>query len=367
MRVRIISLGGFIDYQIQLVNALSGEADVMLAIFASGLADEHRAAVNDKVPICFISTRRPLLHPFNLIVLLKTFRMIRSFCPDVIHVQGGFYPWFAIFLPFLRKYPLVSTFHDPQIHYGEEGRSWTMPWRRFNRWCAAKFSKQILVHGEKLKEQLIAEFGVDRERVTAIQIGEHQVEPFKIYERDDLREDGNLVLFFGRIHPYKGLDYLIKAEPLITREIPDVKIVIAGSGEDFTRYRKMIGNRIEHFIIHNYHIPYQEGAELLQRSSVVVLPYIDASQSGVIPTAYGFRKPVVVTDVGSISEIVDDGETGFIVPPGDVDALSRAIIRLMKDAALRNQMAENAFRKLKTDLSWENISIRTMEVYRKAF
>jgi glycosyltransferase involved in cell wall biosynthesis len=121
----------------------------------------------------------------------------------------------------------------------------------------------------------------------------------------------------------------------------------------------------DNFIVHNYRIPYKEGAELFQRCSVVVLPYIDASQSGVIPTAYGFKKPVVVTDVGSIPEIVDDGVTGFIVPSKDPIALVDAIIKLLKDDGLRKQMGENAYKKLKTDLSWDKIVEKTVEVYKE--
>jgi glycosyltransferase involved in cell wall biosynthesis len=127
----------------------------------------------------------------------------------------------------------------------------------------------------------------------------------------------------------------------------------------------MMINR-DNFIVHNYRIPYKEGAELFQRCSVVVLPYIDASQSGVIPTAYGFKKPVVVTNVGSIPEIVDDGVTGFIVPPKNPEALAEAIIKLLKDEKSRKQMGENAYKKLKTDLSWDNIVEKTIEVYKKA-
>jgi glycosyltransferase involved in cell wall biosynthesis len=155
------------------------------------------------------------------------------------------------------------------------------------------------------------------------------------------------------------------AEPLITKEIPDAKIIIAGAGENFQKYENMIVNR-HNFIIHNYKIPYDEGAELFQRCSLVVLPYIDASQSAVILTAYGFKKPVVVTSVGSIPEIVDDGKTGIIVPPKDINTLAEAIIKLLKDNKLRRKMGENAYIKLKTDLSWDNIAEKTIEVYKEA-
>jgi glycosyltransferase involved in cell wall biosynthesis len=113
-------------------------------------------------------------------------------------------------------------------------------------------------------------------------------------------------------------------------------------------------------------ISYQKGAELFQRSSVVVLPYIDASQSGIIPLAYSFKKPVVVTDVGSIPESVDDGVTGFIVPPKDPAALAEAILKLLEDEKLRRTMGENGYRKLKSELSIDIAAKEILKVYIKA-
>ena len=174
-----------------------------------------------------------------------------------------------------------------------------------------------------------------------------------------------MILFFGRIWEYKGLEYLIKAEPLITKEVLDAKIIIAGTGENFKKYEEMMVHR-DKFIVYNYRTPYKEGEELFQRCSVVVLPYIEAPQSGVVPTAYGFKKSVVVTDVGSIPEIVDDDVTGFMVPPKNPEALADAIVKLLKHEKLRKQMGENAYNKLNTDLSWDTIAEKTIEVYTKA-
>ena len=77
--------------------------------------------------------------------------------------------------------------------------------------------------------------------------------------------------------------------------------------------------------------------ELFQRASIVVLPYIEGSQTGIIPIAYSFKKPVIATNVGSISEVVEDGVTGFIVPPRDSHALADAIIKILKDDDLRKR------------------------------
>jgi glycosyltransferase involved in cell wall biosynthesis len=293
--------------------------------------------------------------------MYKIFKQIARFNPDIIHIQGG-YLWFSLILPILhfKKYPLITTFHDAKPHIGENHFR-----TRFVNYCGRMYSDKIIVHGEKLKEIMIQEYNLPEGKIEVTPIGEHNVRPFKKYERKNLKEDGNSILFFGRLWEYKGLEYLIKAEPLITEQIPGAKILIAGTGEDFKKYKEMMINE-ENFIVHNHYITYREGAELFQRSSLVVLPYIEASQSGVISSAYGFKKPIVATDVGSIPEIVDDGVTGFIVPPKDVNALAEAIIKLLKDEKLRKQMGENAYKKLKTDLSWDKIAEKTIEVYEKA-
>jgi len=359
MRIALLS-SGFIDYTIQLANVLSENGLNVLLIMPDNQIQEHMAHIGSKVNT-HIYVQPRLYYPTNIFLMYKLFKRIALFSPDIIHIQGG-HLWFPFILPLfqIKKYIFITTFHDPIPHVGENHLR-----TRFINYCGRMYSDKIIVHGEKLKEQMMKEYNIPNKKVNAIPIGEHEVEPFKKHERKDMKEDGNLILFFGRIYEYKGLEYLIKAESIITKELPDAKIIIAGTGEDFKKYEKMMINK-DNFIVHNYRIPYKEGAELLQRCSLVVLPYIDASQSGVIPTAYGFKKPVVVTDVGAIPEIVDDGVTGFIVPPRNSEALADAIIKLLKDEKLRKQMGENAYKKLKTDLAWDHIAEKTMEVYKMA-
>jgi len=131
------------------------------------------------------------------------------------------------------------------------------------------------------------------------------------------------------------------------------------------KYRDMMVNK-ENYIVYNENIPDTMVAELFQRASIVILPYIDGSQSGVIPQAYAFRKPVVVTKVGSLPEIVDEGITGCIVPPRDTKKLAGAIIDLLKDDERRKKMGENGHKKTREDLAWKNIAPKTIEVYKKA-
>jgi len=144
-----------------------------------------------------------------------------------------------------------------------------------------------------------------------------------------------------------------------------VKIVIAGLGDDMDHYRQMMVHP-EKFIIYNEYIPNERVPEMFRRASIVVLPYIEATQSGVIPMAYTFARPVVATTVGSLPEIVDDGHTGLLVPPRDAQALADAIIRLLQDKPLRQQMGVNGHHKINTECAPDTVARQTLEVYQRA-
>jgi glycosyltransferase involved in cell wall biosynthesis len=178
-------------------------------------------------------------------------------------------------------------------------------------------------------------------------------------------EEEHLVLFFGRIWQYKGLEYLIRAEPLISTRVPDVRILIAGRGENFSRYARMMVNP-HRFLVHNEFISEERAAEYFQRASVVVLPYIEASQSGVIPMAYSAGKPVVATTVGGLPEMVEHGRTGYLVAPQDEAQIAEAVIALLLDAPLRRRMGANGKHKIATECSPQAIARKTIDAYGRA-
>lgn len=361
--MKAVIIGGFVDYQVQMSKSLNKGNDSLVFIYTKDVSlPPENAMIANGLRVRLLSRPGAIYNPIVLARFLwSSYRMlkeIKKYRPDVVHLQIGS-SMLGFYIPFLRRYPIITTFHDLSPHIGE-----AKFWEKYMHAYIRHTSKYLLVHGERLREAMISDYRQPPSKVKSIPIGPHNIDAFKMYEREDIKEDGNVVLFFGRILEYKGLEYLIRAEPYITREVPNAKIVIAGSG-DFEKYEDLMVNRDRFEVVRRY-ISYKEGAGLFQRASVVALPYVEASQSGVVSTAYGFKKPVVATNVGSIPEVVEDGKTGFVVPPRDPEALARAIVRLLKDEKLRKCMGENGYKKLNADLSWDNVVRKTLAIYRSA-
>lgn len=354
-RVALISVS-FGEYCMRLANALSSRADVLL-LMPERVIGPYAKKLDGTVRLFAYQNPR-LRQPLRQLLSIRTvMREIRAFLPDILHYQG-FHVWFDLALAAWRWYPLVYTVHDFRAHPGDKLTQKTPFWLEM---LARRSADQIIVHSRHVEELLAKELGRNVKnihRLPHIQIGSEPA-PVKF------KEDENLILFFGRIWEYKGLEYLIRAEPLITSRVPQARILIAGQGEDFERYRRMMKNP-EHFLVDNEYISEERAQEYFQRASVVVLPYIEASQSGVIPLAYSAGKPVVATQVGGLPEMVEDGRTGFLVPPCDVPQLADAVVRLLLDRNLRREMGICGKKKIEAECSPEVVAQKTIDVYRRA-
>ena len=344
----------FREYSLLLVEALGGSADVLFVV-----PDEFVAGRAAPAGVTDASFRRPRLRQpvAQARSVWQMHRAIRRFRPDLIHLQHG-QLWFNLTLPLLRRWPLVVTVHDPTPHSGDKESRKTPLWIMRMGYRRAV---RLIVHGEVLREALVRHHPVDIERVAVIphiRLGDEQLHA-------EVVEAGNEILFFGRIWEYKGLDYLIRAMPMIRAAVPDARLVIAGRGEDFDRYRAMMDDPSA-FDVHNQYISDDAAAVLFRRASVVVLPYTDASQSGVIALAYTYAKPVIVTNVGALPEAVDDGVTGVLIPVRDEQAIADAVIALLRDPTRRTAMGAAAKRKSDAECAPVVVAAQTLAVYENA-
>jgi glycosyltransferase involved in cell wall biosynthesis len=359
MRVAILSYG-FAEYCIQQANGLARECNVLLML--PWLEAAPYAGLVDPAVECHWFNSGRLRNPIRqLAAAARLIRRIRQFGAEVLHLQQG-HLWFNIALPLVRSVPLVLTVHDPRHHAGDRSSRKT-PQGIMN--FGFLQADRLIVHGEGLKHELNKASGIRSEKIHVVPhvaLGPQTPEPANGLDDEN---EGRTILFFGRIWKYKGLKYLIEAETIIAQSMPDVRIVIAGEGEDFAPYRRMMGSS-QRFIVHNRYISVAERDELFREASVVVLPYIEATQSGVIPLAYANSKPVVATRTGALAEAVDDGVTGTLIPPRDPAALAQAIIELLSSPERCRAMGVAGRRKLDAEWSPCAIARRLVEVYSRA-
>jgi len=355
MKVAFVAFD-FGEYCVRQAAELARHADVLLVLPSHHLRTHERLLPKNIELHTFDAPR--LRQPWRQWRTMRAIlRRIHAFGPDVVHFQRG-HLWFNLALPWLRRYPLVITIHDPRHHVGDrESRKTPQAIMDFGY----RRADQVIVHGQPLKDTVVGELGFSAAQV-------HVVPHVAIGQREQapaVAEEPGLVLFFGRIWEYKGLDYLIRAEPHISAAIPHARFLIAGDGEDLERCKQFIVHP-ERFEIHNRWISDEERSRMFQRAAVVVLPYVAATQSGVVPVAYSNGKPVVATTVGGLPEVIEDGRTGLLVPPRDEAALAEAVIRLLADDDLRHRMGVCGREKLEQESSPAVVIQQTLEVYRRA-
>jgi glycosyltransferase involved in cell wall biosynthesis len=359
--MRVAFLGfDFGEYCIRLTGGIAEDSDIKVLLLLSREQGEPSKHLLSPAVDCKLFDRPRIRHPFHQMkMVLWLVSQIRAFKPDVLHLQHG-HIWFnMVGLPLLRDIPLVLTVHDAVIHVGDAATAKTPQWI-YDRACFQ--ATERIVHAHQVKELLVRRTGVPPETVHVTPLA--MMGDIGLCGSEDVPEEP-LVLFFGRIWKYKGLEYLIEAEPLITSRVPHARIVIAGMGEDFERYRRMMVNP-ENFIVHNEFVSDEKRAELFRRASVVVMPYIEASQSHIPSIAYRFGKPVVATTVGGLPEMVDHGRTGYLVPPRNPQELADAIVRLMKDDRLRHGFGANGMQKVNVECAPAVVGKSTARVYRIA-
>ena len=146
----------------------------------------------------------------------------------------------------------------------------------------------------------------------------------------DLPPDVPMILFFGFIREYKGLDVLLEAMPRIWTQVPNLHLVIAGEAYDDTaRYRQILDGHERRTQVHWHerYIPSKTVPHYFGAADLVVQPYRSATQSGVAQIAFHFEVPMVLTDVGGLAEMVPDETAGFVVPPSAPKALADAVAR----------------------------------------
>lgn len=235
----------------------------------------------------------------------------------------------------LKDIPTAATMIVPQPNLNDAVPAWMV---KFVYGTTAARSDLVVVNGKSQVELVQKLYRLPVDRVVHIPLGAQAAQNWLQAKQP---EEPGTILFFGRAALHKGLEYLVRAQPIISRSFPAARILISAYGEDLERCKSLIVDPGK-FEIHEGFVSGEQLAATFQRASIVALPYLTASTSGILMTAMAFGKAVVATNVGCLPEYVQDGITGILVPPQDEEKLAQAIIQLLENDEQRTRLGRNA-------------------------
>lgn len=361
MNLALISFH-FSEYSFHLAKALANQHTVLLILNESNAYKE----LNEKVLTENIKSLKIILlkdvSVFNIMFVRNVTKVVSEiyrFSPDIIHYQEAPRDYLVAALPFISKYPSVVTIHDHKPHTGQDSN--VRKRIKLYRSIMRRRADGLIVHGNTILIETEKMYPGKVGSVFSIPHGPlgESIEGDEI----DFEWDVGSLLFFGRIEEYKGLKYLLAAANELSEKNIKFKVVIAGSGSDLEQYKnKILGDpNIE--LLDKY-IPNEDIPELFKRANLIVLPYTDATQSGIVAMALKFGRPIVATDVGSIAEVVRHEYNGLLVQARNSVELAEAIEKLILDQALSKIMAINSLAMSNNEISWPVISNQTISVYK---
>lgn len=324
--------GGIAHYTSLLCKELSTEMETIMISFnlqypAFLYKKEQKDYENDVFKIQEAQYLINTINPFNWIRVAKN---IIKMQPNAVIIQWWhpyFTPCFGIISKILRNNNVIFICHN------------ILPHERFFldkvlTKLVLKNGKHCIVHSKSDKDNLqeiLPEANI-------IQTVHPTYNAFKINNISknearhilNLNEHDNILLFFGFIREYKGLSYLINALPNIVKDLNNTKLLIVGDFKDSESkqsYMEMIMRLgMEEYIeVYDGYIPDNEVEKFFAACDLVVLPYTSATQSGIVQIAYGFEKPVVVTNVGGLPDVVEQGKTGYVVKPCSSNEIAKVI------------------------------------------
>ncbi len=374
--------GGIVQYNSNLYRTLSREHECRIISFRRqypGWLLPGKTQSDDESSQPFEVPSQPLLDPLRPWAWRRAARGLNEFRPQVLVVQWWhpfFAPAFSSMIRWMRilgrrlgnPNPCVLLLcHNVLSH--EQG---VFPGR-------ASIEKRLVRLLFRQADGFLVQAESLRSKVQALAPGRpivrirHPIYDFfsqwDVERSDASRDRGSeqtaQLLFFGNVRPYKGLSQLLQALAGVPEGIA-WKLTVAG--EFFVSLKAHqrqaqdlgIGDRIEW---RAGYVPNQDVPGLFRKADAVVLPYVDASQSGVVPVAYHFEVPVIATDVGGLSEVVLQGRTGYLVPPGRPDLLAQAVADCIRNREGIDFAQE--IRDFRKHLSWEQVADSILEVCRE--
>jgi glycosyltransferase involved in cell wall biosynthesis len=396
------SAGGMIHYAYQLCQAMAEEGADVTLITSQGYELKgypHNFTVNQFLKLwplsdprltkparnklesilrkIFWTARRGVRAARLIYQLIRLTRYLVRSRPDMVQFGEVEFPFEGFFLQYMKWRGLKLA----QIcHEFESRETQGLMARLADRMKVIVFQSFdiIFLHGASNLNKFNSLYPmIPRERLREIVHGNEQIFPQPpdaqaqraiAQQKYGLRDTNQLVLFFGTLTPSKGIPDLIKAFEGVFAQNPSARLLIAGMPTKYmdmsALFRQVNESGLQDAVIFDSrYLAMEEIAPLMLRADVVVLPYLNSSQSGAVQVAYSFGRPVVATNVGAFPEVIDDGLSGFLVPPGSPRELGKAITTIINDKERAAEMGRYAKHLSETRFAWPPIARNILEVY----
>lgn len=313
------------------------------------LDEWKRLEVEKLVVIPTYSTK--LNYIFNTLLFPFRQKKIIKAQTEQFHFDAIYIPMMCVWTERINKLfpnvPTYDTLHDPLPHSGEK---WYV-----KGYKPTKNTKRIIVLSKQFAGYVEKKYEKSVLWIPHGRFSYYKERHFKDFEPSDTIN----YLFFGRLEEYKGLRVLAKAFKRISPALQNYTLTVAGSGnwadyaEDFEGIPKLT-------VINRWFESKDINDLYSKANTVTVLPYIDASQSGVIPIAQEYNSPVIASDTGGLSEQIEDGVTGYLFTAGDSDALADCIKNIYDNFAQAKKLADTAAKKLE-EFNWDKLAKKLLE------
>jgi len=383
-KVALLTGGGDKPYALGLATALASEGITLDFI---GSDDLNVPEVLENPRVNFLNLRRDQSReaslPMKIGRVAAYYRRLLQYAatakPKVFHILwNNKFELFdrtllMLYYELLGK-KVVLTAHNVNIGRRDLNDSWL---NRFSLKIQYGLSDHIFVHTEKMKRELLSDFGIQASKVSVIPFGINNTVPnttlttLKAKEQLGVTSKDKTLLFFGNIAPYKGLEYLISAFTEILERDGSYRLIIVGKPKGPEDYWNQIQQSIERngtrdrIIEKIEYVPDEETELFFKAADVLILPYTRIFQSGVLFLGYSFGVPAIAADVGTLKEEIIEGQTGFVFKPQDSSDLASVICKYFESELFRNletrriEIKEYANQRY----SWGKVAAITTAVY----
>jgi glycosyltransferase involved in cell wall biosynthesis len=310
---------------------------------------------------------------FNHFMEKKVAMLSREVDFDVIHIHDWLTTLAGIIAKDYLNKPLVCTVHSTEVGRVQELRSPDSYLIDGLEWWMLYESKFITLCSNSMKKEVCDHFRVPSEKIhvipNAIDTPEYKIKIDResVKRRYGIDPSEKLVLYIGRLVPQKGVEYLIRAAPMILRNQQNAKFIIAGDGWSRNQLEGLaasmgLGNKIKFLGF----ISEDERIQLLLSADALVVPSLYEPFGIIALEGMAAGVPVIVSNVGGLSEIVEHDRTGMHAYAANPESIAWCVNKLLSDYEYSQWISENAKKRIKEQYSWEAAAKKTSEVYELA-